>query len=116
MNTSVQIKTHSTTSAKNKNTHILRNSEAYKNPNILVIQKNDIAFKKERILRPRAVYDNINGGICFAARRKAPMARRTAETTEKRENEHSDIWHIQELRYQKGAEMVFRARHPRAVY
>ena len=48
MNTSVQIKTHSTTSAKNKNTHILRNSEAYKNPNILVIQKNDIAFKKEK--------------------------------------------------------------------
>jgi hypothetical protein len=26
----------------------LRNSEAYKNPNILVIQKNDIAFKKEK--------------------------------------------------------------------
>ena len=48
MNTSVQIKTHSTTSAKNKNTHILRNSEAYKNPDILVIQKNDIAFKKEK--------------------------------------------------------------------
>jgi hypothetical protein len=48
LNTSVQIKTHSTTSAKNKNTHILRNSEAYKNPNILVIQKNDIAFKKEK--------------------------------------------------------------------
>lgn len=48
MNTSVQIKTHSTTSAKNKNTHILRNSEAYKNPNILIIQKNDIAFKKEK--------------------------------------------------------------------
>ena len=48
MNTSVQIKTHSNSSAKNKNTHILRNSEAYKNPNILVIQKNDIAFKKEK--------------------------------------------------------------------
>lgn len=48
MNTSIQIKTHSTTSAKNKNTHILRNSEAYKNPDILVIQKNDIAFKKEK--------------------------------------------------------------------
>ena len=48
MNTSVQIKTHSTTSAKNKNTHILRKSEAYKNPDILVIQKNDIAFKKEK--------------------------------------------------------------------
>lgn len=48
MNTSVQIKTHSITSAKNKNTHILRNSEAYKNPDILVIQKNDIAFKKEK--------------------------------------------------------------------
>lgn len=26
----------------------MRNSEAYKNPNILVIQKNDIAFKKEK--------------------------------------------------------------------
>ena len=48
MNTSVQIKTHSNSSAKNKNTHILRNSEAYKNPDILVIQKNDIAFKKEK--------------------------------------------------------------------
>jgi hypothetical protein len=48
LNTSVQIKTHSTTSAKNKNTHILRNSEAYKNPDILILQKNDIAFKKEK--------------------------------------------------------------------
>ena len=48
MNTSVQIKTHSTTSAKNKNTHILRNSEAYKNPDISILQKNDIAFKKEK--------------------------------------------------------------------
>ena len=48
MNTSVQIKTHSTTSAKNKNTHILRKSEAYKNKNILVIEQNDIAFKKEK--------------------------------------------------------------------
>jgi hypothetical protein len=48
LNTSVQIKTHSTTSAKNKNTHILRNSEAYKNPDISILQKNDIAFKKEK--------------------------------------------------------------------
>jgi len=48
LNTSVQIKTHSTTSAKNKNTHILRNSEAYKNPNIIVLEKNDNAFKKEK--------------------------------------------------------------------
>ena len=48
MNTSVQIKTHSNSSAKNKNTHILRKSEAYKNPDMLVIQKNDIAFKKEK--------------------------------------------------------------------
>lgn len=48
MNTSVQIKTHSNSSAKNKNTHILRNSEAYKNPDISILQKNDIAFKKEK--------------------------------------------------------------------
>ena len=48
MNTSVQIKTHSKSSAKNKNTHILRKSEAYKNKNILVIEQNDIAFKKEK--------------------------------------------------------------------
>jgi hypothetical protein len=48
LNTSVQIKTHSNSSAKNKNTHILRNSEAYKNPDISILQKNDIAFKKEK--------------------------------------------------------------------
>ena len=48
MNTSVQIKTHSNSSAFNKNTHILRNSEAYKNPDISILQKNDIAFKKEK--------------------------------------------------------------------
>lgn len=48
MNTSVQIKTHSKSSAKNKNTHILRKSEAYKNKNILVIEQNDFAFKKEK--------------------------------------------------------------------
>ena len=48
MNSSVQIKSHTSRTAKNKNTHILRNSEAYKNPNIIVLEKNDNAFKKEK--------------------------------------------------------------------
>ncbi len=47
MNSSVQIKTHTTTSARNKNTHNLRNSSEYKNVNIQVLEQNEIAFKKE---------------------------------------------------------------------
>lgn len=61
MNTSVQIKTHSTTSAKNKNTHILRNSEAYKNPNILLLEKKEFAFKKEKeIIDKKLLKDETN--------------------------------------------------------
>lgn len=44
----MQIKTHTSTSARNKNTHNLRNSPDYKNVNIQILEKNDIAFKKEK--------------------------------------------------------------------
>ena len=61
MNTSVQIKTHSNSSAKNKNTHILRNSEAYKNPNILLLEKKEFAFKKEKeIIDKKLLKDETN--------------------------------------------------------
>lgn len=61
MNTSVQIKTHSNSSAKNKNTHILRNSEAYKNPNILLLVKKEFAFKKEKeIIDKKLLKDETN--------------------------------------------------------
>jgi hypothetical protein len=61
LNTSVQIKTHSNSSAKNKNTHILRNSEAYKNPNILLLEKKEFAFKKEKeIIDKKLLKDETN--------------------------------------------------------
>lgn len=53
MNASVQIKTHSSTSARNKNTHILRNSEAYENPRIIVLYQNDLRnFQKPEKQKP----------------------------------------------------------------
>ncbi len=60
MNASVQIKTHSHTSARNKNTHILRNSEAYENSRIIVLYDNDLRnFQKPKKEKPaKAVLKN----------------------------------------------------------
>lgn len=60
MNASIQIKTHSVSSARNKNTHILRNSEAYENPRIIILLQNDnTRFSKPTKAKPeRAVLQN----------------------------------------------------------
>ena len=59
MNASVQFKTHSSSSGANKNTHILRNSEAYKNPNIITLFQQDKKFTKPKKEKPaKAVLKN----------------------------------------------------------
>lgn len=60
MNASIQIKTHSVSSARNKNTHILRNSTSYENPRIIVLVQNDLRnFQKPEKAKPtKAVMKN----------------------------------------------------------
>ena len=59
MNASVQFKTHSSSSGANKNTHILRNSKAYKNPNIITLFQQDKKFTKPKKEKPaKAVLKN----------------------------------------------------------
>jgi hypothetical protein len=59
VNASIQIKTHSVSSAANKNTHILRNSEAYENPNIIILAQPQNRFSKPTKEKPkRAVLKN----------------------------------------------------------
>jgi len=48
MNASAQIKTHTAKSASAKNSHILRMSDAYKNPKIIILQKPDEKFSSSK--------------------------------------------------------------------
>lgn len=114
MNTSVQIKTHSTTSAKNKNTHILRKSEAYKNKNILVIEQNDFAFKKEKEILQKEILKQeenrkyelkkINSSIAtYKKRLELATDEKQKEKLEKKLNEYLEK--REELKENKSSEL-----------
>lgn len=55
MNTSVQVKTHTSSSAKNKNVHNLREGEHYENINILILKEPKEQFSKSKKVQNKIV-------------------------------------------------------------